>query len=164
MNDNVIKIVSYLIQKMLNDEEILLEEEDMIQELLGLGYNIKDIDQAFELIYNDTEIIEEENIHFDGLDRIPHYNRVFTMAEKLYLPLNIQGLIIKLMFSKLLSIKENEEIIIRAIQSSYGDLVSPSNLWSIVEDVVQDQRKLDLISNKISEFNDIIPNDYKYIN
>ncbi|MFP4660990.1 MAG: DUF494 family protein [Halanaerobiales bacterium] len=164
MNDNIIEIVSFLIQRMLNDEDILLEEEEIIEELLGLGYNIQDIDQAFELIYNGTDIIEAENIQFDDLEKIPYYNRIFTTAEKLYLPLDIQGLIIKIMFSKLLTTRENEEIIIKAIQNSYTGYVSPNNLWNIVEDVVKDQRKLDLISHQISEFNDIIPEDNKYIN
>ncbi|MFW5971988.1 MAG: DUF494 family protein [Bacillota bacterium] len=164
MNDNVIEIVSFLIQKMINDEEVLLEEEEIIEELLELGYNIQDIDEAFELIYNGTDIIEAENIQYNDMDKIPYYNRIFTTAEKLYLPLNIQGLILKLMFSNLLSIKENEEIIIRAIQNSYGEYVTTFNLWKIVEDVVEDQNKLNLISNKITEFNDIIPQDYKYIN
>lgn len=164
MNDNIIEIVSFLIQRMLNDEDILLEEEDIIQELLELGYNIQDIDQAFELIYNGTDIIEAENIQFDDLEKIPFYNRIFTVAEKLYLPLDIQGLILKIMFSNLLTTKENEEIIIKAIQNSYTGYVSPDNLWTIIEDVVKDQKKLNLISHQITEFNDIIPEDYKYIN
>ena len=164
MNNKIIEIVSFLIQRMLNDEEILLEEEEIIQELLELGYNIQDIDEAFELIYNGTDIIEAENIQFEDLERIPYYNRIFTMAEKLYLPLRIQGLILRLMFSNLLTSKENEEIIIKAIKNSFAGYVSPSSLWSIIEDVVKDQRKLDLISDKITEFNDIIPDDYKYIN
>src|SRR5690554_6167493 len=154
MNENVIEIVGILIKRMIDDEEILLEEEVIIQELLELGYNIRDIDQAFELIYNGTEIIESENVDFDELDQIPYYNRIFTFAEKLYLPLNIQGLLIKMMFSKLLSIKESEEIIVRTIQYSYTGIVSITEFWDIVEDVVEDQQKLDLISNKISEFND----------
>lgn len=164
MNENVIEIIGILIKRMIDDEEILLEEEVIIQELLELGYNIRDIDQAFELIYNGTEIIEAENVDFDELDQIPYYNRIFTFAEKMYLPLNIQGLIIKMMFSKLLSIKESEEIIVRAIQYSYTGLVSITELWDIVEEVVEDQQKLDLISNKIAEFNDIIPDDYRFIN
>lgn len=164
MNNNVIEIVSFLIQRMLNEDEILLEEEELIQELLEFGYNIRDIDQAIELIYNGTDIIEAGNIQFEDFERKPFYNRIFTMAEKLYLPLNIQGLILKLMFSNLLTTKENEEIIIKSIQNSYSGYVSPFNLWNIVEDVVRDQSKLDIISDKITEFNDIIPDEYKYIN
>ncbi|NLM96467.1 MAG: DUF494 family protein [Halanaerobiaceae bacterium] len=111
MNEDVIEIIGILIKKMIEDEEILLEEEVIIQELLELGYNIRDIDQAFELIYNGTEIIEAENIGFAESDQVPYYNRIFTIAEKLYLPLNIQGLIIKMIFSRLLSVNESEEII-----------------------------------------------------
>lgn len=164
MNDNVVEIVSLLIQRMLNDEKVLVEEEDIILELLELGYNIQDIDQAFELIYNSTEIIEAENIQIDNTEQVNFYNRIFTMAEKLYLPINIQGLLLKIIFSNLISINESEEIIKRVIQNSYKDFVSTSNLWNIIEDVVEDQSKLILLVDRIDEFNDIIPEDYRYIN
>lgn len=164
MNEEVIEIISLLIKRMLNDEELVLEEEELIQELIDEGYDIKDIDKAFELIYNDTDIIEAENIETDNLENLKYYNRIFTMAEKMYLPLNIQGLLIKLISSNLLSNKENEEIIIKAIKNSYVGGISPINLWNIVEEVVSDESKLGLITVKITEFKNMVPGDFKYIN
>ncbi|MEJ6951503.1 DUF494 family protein [Natronospora cellulosivora (SeqCode)] len=163
MSDNIIEIVSFLIQKMLNDEYILLEEEKIIQELIELGYNIQDIDQAFELIYNGTEIIEAENINFNKLEKMP-YNRVLSKAERLYLPIDIQGLILKIIFSNILNNRENEEIIIKAIQNSYIGYFSKTKLWSIIEDVVRDQDKLNLITHEIPEFNEIISYENQYVN
>lgn len=163
MNDNVIEIISLLIQKILNEGDIMIEEE-VIEELLDLGYNIQDIDEAFELIYNGTDIIEAENLHVSDLKEKFFYNRIFTISEKLYLPVEIQGLLLKLMSSNLLSFKECEEVIIRAIQTSLGGSTTPFHLWSILEEVVDRDEVLEQLSVSINEFKDMITDDFKYIN
>lgn len=86
------------------------------------------------------------------------------MQKKMYLPLNIQGLLIKIVFSRILSVDEYEEIIKRLIQSSYHELISEQSLWDIIEDVVEDQYKLYLLLNEINEFQDIIPDANRYLN
>lgn len=164
INDQVIQIIGLLIQKMLKNHEITLGEEEIIQELLEMGYDIQAIDEAFELIYNSTDIIEAENINGTGFERVSSYNRVFTLAERLYLPLNIQGLFRKLIQLNLLTPREYEEIIIRTIQDSLIGLSSSRHLWSIIKEVIEDQQKLDMISLKINEFKNLIPSDFKYIN
>lgn len=163
MKNNIIEIVSLLIQRLLVDGEVVMEEE-IVMELLELGYEIKDIDEAFELIYNGTEIIEAENVRTDSSKAFEIYNRVFSEAEKLYLPLNIQGLLIKVIFSGVLSIEESEEIIKRLIQASYHEHISRSSLWDVIEEVVEDHSKLYLLLNEISEFKDIVPDAYRYLN
>ena len=163
MKNNIIEIVSLLIQRLLVDGEVVMEEE-IVMELLELGYEIKDIDEAFELIYNGTEIIEAENVRTDSSRAFEIYNRVFSEAEKLYLPLNIQGLLIKVIFSGVLSIEESEEIIKRLIQASYHEHISRSSLWDVIEEVVEDHSKLYLLLNEISEFKDIVPDAYRYLN
>ncbi|NLJ84608.1 MAG: DUF494 family protein [Halanaerobiaceae bacterium] len=163
MKNNIIEIVSLLIQRLLVDGEVVMEEE-IVMELLELGYEIKDIDEAFELIYNGTEIIEAENVRTDSSRAFEIYNRVFSEAEKLYLPLNIQGLLIKVIFSGVLSIEESEEIIKRLIQASYHEHISRLSLWDVIEEVVEDHSKLYLLLNEISEFKDIVPDAYRYLN
>lgn len=164
MNTNIIEIISLLIQKMLNNEDLIMEEEEVVQELLDLGYDIKDIDQAFELIYNTTDIIEAENIPLSDLEEATFYNRVFTIGEKLYLPVKLQGLIRRLLAMNLLTPKENEALIMKITQNSYYGSTATSDLWDILEEVVADQKKLELISAEIPEFKNIIPGDFKYIN
>ena len=163
MKSNIIEIVTLLIQRLLVDGEVFMEEE-IVMELLELGYEIKDIDQAFELIYNGTEIIEAENVLPAKSREFELYNRVLSNAEKLYLPIDIQGLLIKIVFSRILSVDEYEEIIKRLIQSSYHELISELSLWDIIEDVVEDQYKLYLLLNEINEFQDIIPDANRYLN
>ncbi|MFI5360243.1 MAG: DUF494 family protein [Halanaerobiales bacterium] len=163
MKNNIIEIVSFLIQRLLVDGEVFMEEE-IVMELLELGYEIKDIDEAFELIYNGTEIIEAENVLPAKSREFELYNRVLSNAEKLYLPIDIQGLLIKVIFSGILSIDESEEIIKRLIQTSYHENLSNLSLWDIIEEVVVDQYKLYLLLNEISEFKDIVPDAYRYLN
>ncbi len=163
MNENVIEIISLLIKKMLNEDDIIIEEE-VIEELLDLGYDIQDIDEAFELIYSGTDIIEAENFHVCDLKEKSFYNRIFTLSEKLYLPIEIQGLLLKLLSSNLLSFKECEEVIIRTIQNSFGGYTTPLHLWGILEEVIEKEEILEKLSISINEFKDMISGDFKYIN
>jgi len=164
MNNSILEIISLLIQRMLADKEPVVDEEETIQELLELGYKIQDIDQAFELIYNTTDIIEAEKISIDSSQETTFYNRIFSVGERLFLPLKMQGLIRKLMNLNLLTPEENEQVIIMALQSSYNDSVATSDFWDILEEVILDENKLGLISAEIPELNNIITGNYKYIN
>lgn len=164
MNSSVIEIIGLLIQKILKDQEPFMEEEKIIQELIDEGYDIKDIDEAFELIYNGTEIIEAEKIESEDMETGGSYNRIFTVAEKLYLPINIQGLIRRLVGMKLLTPGENEELISKMIQNSFSGYTAPSDVWSLLEEIVADERKLELISSEIPEFKKLTFNDFKYVN
>ena len=163
MNEAVDKIVNVLIQKVLKNEneDEIIKEEEIIKELLKQGYDIKDIDRAFELIYNTSEIIEED-FDYDGYEIEHRYNRIFSVPEKIYLSVEVRGMIMKIMASKFLTANEYEEIIIRAIHNSYNGLNSLHYFWDIVEDVVKDENRLNLIYNNI----DMKENNrrYKYVN
>jgi uncharacterized protein Smg (DUF494 family) len=164
MNNSVVEIISLLIQRMLNDNEQVVDEEETVQELIELGYKIQDIDQAFELIYNTTDIIEAEKIPLENQQVVTPYNRIFSVGERLFLPLKMQGLIRKLMNLNLLTPEENEQVIMMALQTSYNGSVATSDFWDILEEVILDENKLGLISAEIPELNNIITGNYKYIN
>ncbi|HLV08840.1 MAG TPA: DUF494 family protein [Halanaerobiales bacterium] len=163
MNENIIEIISLLVHKLINEEDMVFEDE-LIEELLDMGYDIKDIDEAFELIYNGTEIIGEENYYVNDLKGLPFYNRVFTVSERLYLPIEIRGMLLKLISSNYLSFEECEEVIIRVIQDNFEGQITALGLWYILEQVVDETGILEKITSSISEFKDIIPGDSKFIN
>lgn len=164
MNEDVMEIIGLLIRMMLRDENHFKKEEEIIQNLLEEGYDIQDIDEAFELIYHGTEIINEEKSKLDESNENSFYNRVFSQSERMYLSLELQGLIKKMLFLNVLTPGESEEIILRVIQDSYPGYLTPGQLWDILEEVIEDQGKLQIISSEILEFRDMITGDSKYIN
>ncbi len=159
MNNSIIKIISILVQRMLQENEVF-EEEELVQDLINLGYNIEDIDQAFELIFSSKEIIEGDEI---TAVKNP-YNRVFTLAERIYLPIDLRGLIRRLIMLNVLSSGENELLITKIIQNIYNGSAKIEDLWLILEEIIEDNYKLELILKEIPEFKNHIHKDYKYIN
>ncbi|QTL98436.1 DUF494 family protein [Iocasia frigidifontis] len=164
MNEDVMEIIGLLIRMMLKDENHFIKEEEIIQNLLEEGYDIQDIDEAFELIYHGTEIIDEEKNKLDESNRDSFYNRVFSQSERMYLSFELQGLIKRMLFLNLLTPGESEEIIIRVIQDSYPGYLTTGQLWDILEEVIEDQGKLQIISSEIIEFRNMVTDDSKYIN
>lgn len=164
MNNNIIEIIGLLIQKMLQDDDPILDEEDIIQELVEMGYDIKDIDYAFELIYNSADIIEEENFYFPSSGKSSLYNRVFTRSEKLYISNNIQGILLKLFALSVLTPREYETIVGKVIQNNFDGNTETSDLWDFIEEVIKDNKRLELITDKMPEFKKYIPKHFKYVN
>jgi uncharacterized protein Smg (DUF494 family) len=163
MNTKVIEIISLLVQKML-EGDLVLNEEQIVQELLEYGYETDDIEMAFELIFPGAEIIDEEDIFSSSYDKLSSYNRILTLAEKLYLPLNIEGLIRHLIFLNVLTPKQIETLILKAIQNSYIRKTGTKEIWNILEEILDDDSKLNMISQMIPAFKNIYQQNYKYIN
>ncbi|HKL74569.1 MAG TPA: DUF494 family protein [Halanaerobiales bacterium] len=161
MNDNVIEIVSLIVKKMLKDEYI--DQEEIITELVDQGYELEDIDEAFALILSD-ENISEENIWGANENKDIIYNRIFTFSEKMYLPLKLQGLIYRLIAKNILSPEESEKLITRTVKNVYTGSIQIKDLWSTLQDIVDDKVRLESILKDIPEFNEIIEEKYKFVN
>lgn len=120
-------------------------------------HKMNDIDKILELIFSTGDIID------DDIDNInEYYNRIFTRSEKIYLPVELQGLIQRML--NILTPEESESLISRALQTSYSGKAGSKDIWDILNEVVDDQDRLELISQKIPEFNNFFADDYKFIN
>lgn len=161
MTDNVIEIVSIIVKKMLKDEYI--DQEEIITELVDQGYELEDIDDAFALILSD-ENIAEENIWGANENQDLIYNRIFTFSEKMYLPLKLQGLIYRLIAKNILSPEESEKLITRTVKNVYTGSIQIKDLWSTLQEIVDDDVRLESILKNIPEFNEIIEEKYKFVN
>lgn len=161
MNNSVIEIISIIIKRMLRDD--FIDQEEVINELVDQGYELDDIDNAFALILSEENIIEDEQGivgEFSG----DNYNRIFTASEKMYLPMKFQGLIYRLIIKNVLSPAESEKLITRTIKKVYNGSVKVKDFWNVLKEVIDDDRRLELISKEIPEFNDFLEQNYKYVN
>lgn len=163
MNNKIIEVICILVQKMLEEDNPLEDKEMLVNELIGAGYEKEDIEQALELISITPDIIEKnQEKNEKKVNRV--YNRVFTLPEKIYLPVDLQGLIQRLIILNILSPDESETLIIKTIQNVYSGLTDSRDIWELLEEIVEDKSKLDIISQEITEFKDYYRSDFKYIN
>lgn len=151
MNKKVIEILSKLIQKMLNDEDLWRQEEDIIIELEDQGYTIEDISEAFEIIFSEVISVEDRDFYID-YEMNSGYNRVFTKVEKFYFSNEVKAIIYKLNRLGILSADELEIIIFRMMQIASVDDLKAELVWDIINDVVDDTELMLTISTEINEF------------
>jgi len=162
MREKIFDILSYLIEELLNSGDEVVDQEDLINELVDRGYEIEDIDEAFQLIFEKPEIIEHSDI--EGISEDNFLNRVFTVQEKMYLPKEHRGLIKRLLIMNIITIKETEEIVNKIIQNVYYNNNKNFDFWELIQDVVDDENRINYISNHFKEFSTKLSKDFKYIN
>ena len=146
---------------MLKDE--FIDQKEVITELIDDGYEVEDIDRAFALILSEENILEETEEDITDNKQI-NYNRIFTSSEKMYLPLKLQGLIYRLMLKNVLSANESEKLISRTVKNVYNGSIKTKDLWNTLRDIINDERRLEIISKEIPEFSNFLKQKYKYVN
>lgn len=161
MTNNVIEIVSIIVKKMMKDEYI--DQEEIITELVDQGYELEDIDDAFALILSEENILEE-NVWESNENTDMIYNRIFTFSEKMYLPLKLQGLIYRLISKNILSPEESEKLITKTLKNVYTGSVKVKDLWNTLQEIIDDEIRLETILKDIPEFNKFIEEKYKFVN
>lgn len=163
MRDKIFNILNFLIEELLNSGDEVVDQEDLINDLVDMGYDLKDIDEAFKLIFEKPEIIDGVNIESVS-DHNKFLNRIFTLQEKLFLPKEHRGFIKRLLYMNIITIKETETVINKILQNVYYNKKKNVDFWKLLEEVIDDQKRIEYISNKFSEFTANISNDFKYIN
>ena len=151
MNKNVIEVLSILIQKMLNDEDLWRKQDDIVVELEDQGYTIENISEAFEIIFSEVISVDDQDFYID-YEMPSGYNRVFTKIEKFYFSNEIKTIIYKLNKLGILKADELEIIIYRMMQIAAVDDLRAELVWDIINDVVDDSELLITISAEINEF------------
>jgi Smg protein len=158
MNTNVFKIISQLVKKLLHEDKPLEDEQELINSLQEEGYELTDISQAFEFVFESSDEVElqeaDQEGDFSNLLSSPEEkinNRVLTPQEKANLNLNVQGIVVKLIEQNLISEAELEETINQAL-NRHNVKLDTADYWQVLSDVVIDELRLALIEAKIPEF------------
>ncbi|MFP4198300.1 MAG: DUF494 family protein [Halanaerobium sp.] len=160
MNKKVIEILSILIQKMLQDEDLWRKQEDIIIDLEDQGYTIENISEAFEIIFSEVISVEDRDFYID-YEMPSGYNRVFTKVENFYFSNQVKAIIFKLNSLSILSADELEIIIYRMMQIASVDDLKTDLVWDIINDVVDDSELMLTISAEINEFDSNLLNQQR---
>lgn len=161
MNSNIIEIVTILVQKLIHNEDVQGNEEEIIQGLLELGYDLNEIEIAFELIFSSTEIIGVTE-SFENLQYLPHSVRILSRRERLSFSDQAQRALLEMIYQKLLSDEELEDIIQKA-SSVPAVEAGVKELWYLVKTSITDRLLLARIKRQIDAFKDLIDGENLYV-
>lgn len=152
MNKKVIEILSILIHKMLNNEDLWEKQEDIVIELENKGFTIENISEAFDIMFSEIISVGDQDYYIDHQMQ-SGYNRVFTKVENFYFSNEIKSIILKLNAMGVLTADELEIIIFRMFQLASVNNLEAELVWEIINDVVDDSELLLTISAEFNEFN-----------
>ena len=153
MKENIFEIISQLVKRLLYEEEEIEDSEKLIDSLKEDGYDIDEINQAFEFIFasEDSEEKEETHLQLKSLNDNQMRRRVFNIKERVNFNLAVQGSLLQLGIMDIINEEDLEEIITKLLMR-YRNSAQVSDLWQTLEEVVDDDLKLLSISKKIPQF------------
>jgi Smg protein len=165
MNQNIFEIISQLVRRLLYDGDIVRDEESLINSLRDEGYDLDEINQAFEFIFSSSEIIDlpQKEQKKTKVKVNKFRQRVLDFREKFKFSLKVQGIIIKLNTLRLIKEDELERIIARSLVEQ-NRVIDVTEFWNILEEVVDNDLRLLAIANQIIEFQEVIDTKDKYLN
>jgi Smg protein len=165
MNQNIFEIISQLVRRLLYDGDVIRDEERLINSLRDEGYDLDEINQAFEFIFSSSEIIDlpEKEQKRNKVKVNKFRQRVLDFRERFKFSLEVQGIIIKLNTLNLIKEEELERIIARSLVEQ-NKVIGITEFWDILEEVIDNDLRLLAITNQINEFQEIIDTEDKYLN
>ncbi len=141
MRERVLAIVNLIAQYVLGAEDTPINEQELVAELISVGFEADEINDAFSWMESVALRPSTEQIAVDSLMTLPTY-RVFSDQEQHALTTEARGFLIKVRAMGLLSDEAQEEIMDRAMRS--------------VEDPISEQEiKLITILTLLSRSNDL---------
>ncbi|MCK8826326.1 DUF494 family protein [Natroniella acetigena] len=166
INNDVFKIISYLVKTLLYDEELIEDEKKLINFLQDEGYGLKEINQAFEFIFASSERIDATDNLLNQKyikQEDDHKYRVFSFRERFKFNVKIQGVILRLSYLNLIADDELEDLISELFKAP-NNYINTEYLWKILQQVLDDELRLAFIGQHISEFEVINNVTAEYIN
>jgi len=111
LRERVLAIVSFIAQYVLEERQSV-NETDLVEELLAVGFEAEEIDAAFQWMESMARPVGDGVSPFD-----PTSHRVFSPEEARALSQEAQGFLIRLRMMGILDDEVAEEVIDRALQA-----------------------------------------------
>ncbi|MEE4253253.1 MAG: DUF494 family protein [Desulfuromusa sp.] len=117
MRERVLAIVNLIAQYVLGAEEAPISEQELMAELISVGFEADEINDAFSWMESVALTPQPEAASAPLMMTQPTY-RVFDIQEQQKLTIEARGFLIKVRTMGLLSDEAQEEIIDRALRSA----------------------------------------------
>jgi Smg protein len=117
LRERVLAIVNLIAQYVLGAEDTSISEQELVAELISVGYEAEEIDDAFSWM---EAIALRPSAPQDraAVMLVPTAFRLFSAQEELLLSRDARGFLIKIKAMGLLSTEVEEEIIDRALRNA----------------------------------------------
>lgn len=140
MQERVAAIVNYLIRQSLDPQKKLNKVEEMIQNLIDLGFETAEIDAAFEILLAEPE---------KGKDPAPKEELfrpvwIFGQPEEAKLSSRLRGRLLSLYSKSYLSCEEMNEILLCAMKME-KDEVDLIDLGYLLASVIKEEARLEIL-------------------
>lgn len=117
MRERVLAIVNLIAQYVLGAEDSPISEQELIAELMAVGFEAEEISDAFSWMESIALQPDTAKTQADPLMVLPTY-RIFSAQEQQLLSPAAQGFLVKVRAMGLLSDEAQEEVIERATRSA----------------------------------------------
>jgi uncharacterized protein Smg (DUF494 family) len=151
--ERIIQIINHVMKEILRHDSNVCSKQSLTRDLLQLGYDIDDIDTAFQSLYAVPLFLSEEIGRGLEVHQSQRGHRILGQAERKKLSLAFQGEIMRLMNCSILSAEEIEQILLEAMRLEMAE-VGLKELEYILQQVIKDEERLLLI---LPYRNDVMP-------
>jgi uncharacterized protein Smg (DUF494 family) len=142
--ERIIQIISHVMKEILRHDNNVCSKQSLTRDLLQLGYDIDDIDTAFQSLYAVPLFLSEGVGRESEVHQCQRGHRILGPAEQKKLSLAFQGEILRLMNCSILSTDEIEQILMEAMRLEMAE-VGLKELEYILQRVIKDEERLLLI-------------------
>ena len=152
MNNNIVEILSIIVKRILENDNLAEPDEELIQLLIDQGYPWEDIDAVLKLvsgIYSDCCV---DLTPLRGMELSNRRYRVMTRREKAFLTPQALGILEKIKGFGLLDLQKIEYLFL-TLFNTFETPIDVESLWEGLKCVYEDC-DLEVLSRIISEFND----------
>jgi uncharacterized protein Smg (DUF494 family) len=151
--ERIIQIINHVMKEILRHDSNVCSKQSLTRDLLQLGYDLDDIDTAFQSLYAAPLFLSDGVELKTEIRQIKRGHRILGPAEQKKLSLAFQGEIVRLMNCSILSAEEIEQILWEAMCLEMAE-VGLKELEFILQRVIKDEERLLLI---LPYQNDTIP-------
>ncbi len=146
------EIVNYVVKHMIRQGDNALTEKDLVEFLVGLGYEPQEIDSALKLLGFVSETLKSHEEDGERLMIAPSEagQRVFSPSEEKRFTLAFRNEVLRLATSGLLTKGELEELLLEAYLTERQE-VGLRELELLLHKVIKDEERLLIIAPILSE-------------
>lgn len=119
MRERVLAIVSFIAQYFLDDRD-MITENDLVDELLSIGFEAEEIDAAF--CWMESQALTAPVGGETSLSRPAHNHRVFSTEENRALSAEARGFLTRLRSMGILDDEIHEDVVDRALQMAEDEV------------------------------------------
>lgn len=138
------EIIHYVMKEFLNSKDNNCSRKQLTKELQQLGYNLNEIDYAFNSLLTFPFLINDNDAFLDPVPEIKPGQRIFSPAEQKKLSLSFQSEIVRLANYCLLSYAEIEKVLFEAMQLDTPE-VGLRELELILHKVIKEEERISLM-------------------